>query len=529
MPRRAVSVVVVLVLAWGGLTIALVTGTTPRLGLDLQGGTSVILEAPEGTDEDLVATAVEVMRRRIEDFGNVQEPQISITGGTSVLVQLPGVTDQERALDAIGQTGQLSFRPVFSCTTTQPSFTCAPSPLSPIQIEAAQAQAAGEEFAFPDGVDPVTGLTIEDDLTLDRAFLAEYDDAGEIVAIYEVGPGDLSLHHDGLCAEFTFVDCSRLPTSEAFLTGSEVGSALALFGQTAGGGWSVQLNLTSDGADRFAAMTGVLAQFPINSSNRRLAIVLDGVVNSAPEISDGVGFDGITGGTATITVGTSGDPQQEAQDLTTVLRYGSLPVAFERSSVQKVSATLGEDSLKAGLVAGAGGLALVVLFLLAYYRAMGLVTLIGLTVFGSFLLLIFGLLGAWQGLTLTLAGVAGIIVSIGITTDSYIVFFERTKEEVRKGRTVVDATDEAFRRAFRTILTADFVSFMGAVLLWLLAIGPVKGFAQTLGIATLLDVFIAYFFTRNAVGLLARSRLGESGWISIRAASEGGRRAEGQA
>ena len=515
-----------LVLAWGGLAAAFITETTPRLGLDLQGGTSVILEAPEGTDEELVATAVEVMRRRIEDFGSVQEPEISITGGTSVLVQLPGVTDQERALDAVGQTGQLSFRPVFSCTTTLPSVTCVPSSLSPIQIQAEQATAAGDTFEFPTGVDQATGLTIEDDVTLDRAYLPEYDDEGNIVAIYEVGPADLSLHHDGLCAEFPFIDCSRLPTSPALLTGSQVGSALALFGQTRGGGWSVQLNLTSEGAERFATMTGVLAQFPINSPNRQLGIVLDGAVNSAPGVSDGVGSEGITGGTASITVGSDGDPQQEAQKLTTVLRYGSLPVAFERSSVQKVSATLGEDSLQTGLLAGAGGLVLVILFLLVYYRAMGLVTLIGLTVFASFLLLIFGALGAWQGLTLTLAGVAGVIVAIGITADSYIVFFERTKEEVRKGRTVVDATDEAFRRAFRTILTADFVSFMGALLLWVLAVGPVKGFAQALGIATLLDVFIAYYFTRNAVGILARSRLGESGRFSIRAASEGGAAAE---
>ena len=305
-------------------------------------------------------------------------------------------------------------------------------------------------------MDPVTGLTIEDDVSADRAYLPEYDDAGNIIAIYEVGSADLSDHRSGYCVEIPALDCSRLPETEALLTGSEVSSALVLFGQSAGSGWTVQLSLTSDGADRFAAMTGLLAQFPINSPNRSLAIVLDGTVNSTPGVSNGIGPEGITGGTAIITMGDSGDVQQEAQDLTTVLRYGSLPVAFERSSVQKVSATLGEDSLQAGLVAGAGGLILVMLFLLVYYRSMGLVTLLGLTVFASLLLLIFGLLGAWQGLTLTLAGVAGVIVSVGITADSYIVFFERTKEEVRKGRTVVDATDEAFRRAFRTILDRRF-------------------------------------------------------------------------
>ena len=494
--RRWLAVVILAGLAWGGLVAIFALGWTPRLGLDLQGGTSVILEGPEGTDERVIETAVEVMRRRIEDFGSVQEPEISITGGTSILVQLPGVTDQERALDAVGRTGLLSFRPVLS--------------ISPYL----EAEEQGEGFVLPDGVDPATGLTIEDDINADRSFLPEYDDLGNIVAVYEVGPADIAAHRQGICNDG--LDCSRLPTAPSLLTGAEVASALALFGQYADSAWTVQLNMTGEGAGRFAAVTGLLAQYPMGAPNRRLAIVLDGAVVSAPEISAGVGPDGISGGTAVITLGASGDEQAEAEDLTTVLRYGSLPVAFERSSVQKVSATLGEDSLRAGLVAGVGALVLVVLFLMVYYRSLGLVTLLGLTVFGSLLVVIFGVLGAWQGLTLTLSGVAGVIVSIGITTDSYIVLFERTKEEIRNGRTVVDANREAYRRAFRTILTADFVSFVGAVLLWALAIGPVKGFAQALGIATVLDVIVFVVFTRNASGIMARSRLGEGGFFSIR-------------
>jgi preprotein translocase subunit SecD len=498
--RRGIKLAIVVLLAWGGLAATIITGTTPRLGLDLVGGTSVILEAPEGTDEELVITAVEVMRNRIEDFGSVQEPEIAISGGTSVLIQLPGVTDQVRALDAVGQTGQLSFRPVWACTTTI-AITCPPSQLSPIQLQALQALAAGEEFVFPEGVDETTGLSFEDDIEAQQSWLGQYeaDESGQrhLTSIYEVGP--------------------------AALTGSDIESALVLVDQI--GRWVVQLNLTDEAAGRFAALTGVLSQLPEGSPNKRIAIVLDGEVRSAPGVSADVGPEGITGGTAIITVGGTDNAQQDASDLATVLRYGALPVAFERSSVQKVSATLGEDSLQAGLVAGAGGLVLVVLFLLLYYRAMGFITLIGLTVFASYLLTIFGILGAWQGVTLTLAGVAGVVVSIGITADSYIVFFERTKEEVQKGRTVVDATEEAFRRAFRTILTADFVSFIGALLLWVLAVGPVKGFAQALGIATVLDVFIAYFFTRNAVAVLARSRFGEHGRLSVRAASEGSKAA----
>ena len=201
---------------------------------------------------------------------------------------------------------------------------------------------------------------------------------------------------------------------------------------------------------------------------------------SAPEVSLDVDpATGITGGQAIITVG-GDDPaaaEQEAQDLAVVLRYGSLPVAFEQSSVQTVSATLGTDSLRAGLIAGLVGLAVVALYILVYYRALGVVGVIGLSVFGSLLITIFSLLGTYRGLTLTLAGVTGIVISVGITADSYIVLFERIKDEVRSGRTPRSAVEEGFRRAFRTVITADTVSLIGAVLLYFLAIGPVRGFA----------------------------------------------------
>ena len=205
--RRWTAVLVMAGVAWGGLTGAFFLGWTPRLGLDLQGGTSVILEAPEGVDPEVVEQAVEVMRNRIEDFGNVQEPEISITGGTSVLVQLPGVTDQERALDAVGRTGLLSFRQVLNCTASVSSAafrgsTCTLDERSPILIEAEE---AGEDFVFPPGVDPVLGLTMQDDIQSSRAFLPELDEEGGIAAVYEVGPADL--------------------------TGAEVESALPIYGQ----------------------------------------------------------------------------------------------------------------------------------------------------------------------------------------------------------------------------------------------------------------------------------------------------------
>jgi len=234
------------------------------------------------------------------------------------------------------------------------------------------------------------------------------------------------------------------------------------------------------------------------------------------DVAPGVG---ITGGRAVITLGSSSNAQQEAQDLALTLRYGSLPVAFEISAVQKVSASLGIDSLQAGIIAGALGLALVAIVLLAVYRSLGLVAIVGLTVFAALLLTLFGLLGQTQGLTLTLAGVTGIIVSIGITADSYIVYYERIKDKVREGAVPEDAAEEGFTLAFRTILTADTVSLLAAILLWFLAVGAVKGFAIALGLATVLDIIIARSYTRRAVALLASTRLGSGGWFSIEGAS----------
>jgi preprotein translocase subunit SecD len=202
-----------------------------------------------------------------------------------------------------------------------------------------------------------------------------------------------------------------------------------------------------------------------------------------------------------------------------VLRYGSLPVAFSQPTVESISATLGSDSLRAGLFAGVGGLVLVAVALLLYYRALGLIAVIGLSVFGSIVLVVFSLLGAAQGVSLTLAGVAGIIVSIGITADSYVVYYERIKEEVRAGRSMRAAVDHAFKRAFRTMVTADAVSLCASVLLFVLAVGSVKGFALALGVATVTDLVVAYFFTRPAVALAGYTRWGEGGRFSIRGAA----------
>lgn len=470
---------VVFAIAWGGVAALTAAGITPRLGLDLQGGTSVVLTAPPDTDEEILAVAVEVMRRRIEDIGGVQEPEIAISGASTVVVQLPGVEDERRALDAIGQTGRLSFRPVIDET---------PGEVGPL---------AGEDA--PAGIDPETGLSSEDDLATDSYLRYERTSpfTGEAVAtVLHLGPAEL--------------------------LGEHVASAVPGF-NTANGQWSVSLGLTGEGGEIFADLTGEAARYGLGDPRRQIAIVLDAEILAAPEVNPDVSpGTGITGGQASITLGASPEAEEEAQELGVVLRYGSLPVAFERSSVSKVSASLGTDSLMLGLFAGAGGLALVTVLLLAYYRSLGLVALVGLTVFGSLLVAVFSVLGALEsfGLTLTLAGVTGVIVSVGITADSYIVYFERVKDELRAGAEMETAVTEAFKGAWRTILTADTVSLLGAGLLWLLAVGAVRGFALALGIATILDLVVARAYTRRAVWLLGRTRLGAGGPFSITGAAQ---------
>lgn len=484
MRRMIIGLIVVLALAWGSLGALLANDIVPRLGLDLQGGTSVVLTAPEGTEPDLIEIATQIMANRISSIGGVQEPEIAISGGNTVLVQLPGVQNEQQALDAVGTTGLLSFRPVLALYPGEVGPLG--SSFVPVTDEEPSEDVAQD---VPDNVDPVTGLTIDDDPNATSWIL--YTDSVFGVdqpVVLELGP--------------------------AQLLGADVSQALPQF---TGAQWAVSLDLTSDGGDKFATLTGDAARF--NDERRRIAIVLDGEVLTAPEVNPDIGSEGITGGRAQITVGASVDAEDEAQQLSIVLRYGSLPVSFERSQVSKVSATLGSDSLQIGLMSGVVGLALVAISLLVYYRALGLIALVGLSVFGSLLIVIYSALGELRGLTLTLAGVTGVVVSIGITADSYIVYFERIKEDIRAGATVHTAVVEGFKSAYRTILTADSVSLLGAVLLYILAVGPVRGFALTLGIATVLDLFVARAYTRRAAWILSRTGLAENGFFSIAAAA----------
>ncbi|MGH2682232.1 MAG: protein translocase subunit SecD [Actinomycetota bacterium] len=446
--RHVASTLIVVAMATASL-VALTTGTLrPLLGLDLVGGVSVILTAPQGTAEDVVDKTLETIRNRVDAFG-VAEPDITRQGALNIQVQIPAVEGQaggdrqERLLQLIGQTAQLEFREVLGVISPgdRAYDRTAITPGSPRNREVVfpgENEAGGPEVKYRLGPVLMTGDAVE------RA-VARFIDPTTVT-----NPGDA--------------------------------------------GWQVVFDLTDEGGEQFAELTRDLV-------GKGLAIVLDRRVESAPNVNEE-----IPGGSGNI----SGNfTEAEAKDLALVLRTGALPVQLVPSQVETVSATLGRESLQQGLVAGIAGLIALALYLAFYYRLLGVVTWVGMAIWGALALGMVALLGQTAGYSLTLAGVAGIVVSLGITADSYVVFYERLKDEVRHGKTVRAAVGPAFKRAWRTIVAADIVTITAAVILYLLAIGSVRGFALTLGLSTFLDMFVVYFFKRPTVFLIARSR-----WLS---------------
>ena len=291
----------------------------------------------------------------------------------------------------------------------------------------------------------------------------------------------------------------------AELTGHAVKKAVAQ--QTQLGKWVVNMSLTSAGTTGWNTMAK-------KYFHEVIGIELDGVVQSAPlTLPNTATFKTFSG-----TVQISGSfTQAQAQDLALALNYGSLPIRLTQLTTQTVSPTLGSSSLKAGLAAGIGGLLVVMIYTIIYYRLLGVIVFWGLLVTGALLWAIISALGHTAlAPSFDLAGVTGIIVSIGITVDSYIVYFERLKDETRSGRTVRTSVDRGFKSAWRTVLAADTVSLAAAVVLYLVAVGNVKGFAFFLGLSTLLDIFMTYFFTRPVVILLGQNeRFSEARGIGI--------------
>lgn len=466
--RRTLSLVVITVVAVAMLVGTLLAGNEPQLGLDLQGGASVVLQPPPDTPRGTVDQAIEIIRNRVDALG-VAEPTIS-RQGNAVVVELPGVKNQKKALEVVGTTAELRFRPVLgqlpeegapsTTTTTQPGSTTTTAVLRALD---------GTPMTTTTTAPPVdVPTTSREDNTADATVVLPYPEQS-----------------------------TRLQLGPAALVGKAVKSAKATL---QGVQWVVEVTLRSAAAktfDDFAAQC--VAQEPTCPTNQ-MAVELDGVVQSAPQFN-ATSFDGqvVISGSFT---------EREAKDLALVLRYGSLPVQLEQQNVRTVSATLGKDSLRAGLVAGAIGTGLVLLYMLLYYRVLGLVVIAGLAIWFSLQWSIISYLGVNNGLALSLSGVTGIVVSIGVTVDSYVVYFERLKDELHQGRTMRSAVDSAFKQSFRTVLIADTAALISAGVLYALTVGPVRGFAFFLGLSTVLDVVVAYFFKRPLVSLLARL-----GWL----------------
>jgi preprotein translocase subunit SecD len=311
----------------------------------------------------------------------------------------------------------------------------------------------------------------------------------------------------------------------AFIQGTNVTGANAVLPQ-GGVGWVVSLDFDSEGARALADASTKLSALPecgISGANpcNAFAIVLDGVVTSAPRFNEP-----ILGGSAQIE---GNFTAQEARDLANILKYGALPVTLEAVDITTVSPTVGNDQLRAGIIAGLLGLLLVAIYLVAYYRALGVVAVLSLVIAGLVLYLTLVVMSKTIGLTLTLAGVAGAIVAIGITADSFIVYFERIRDEIREGRSLRQACDTGWVRARRTLLAADFVSILAAVVLYLLSVGSVRGFAFVLGLTTIIDVIIAFWFTHPITVILGRTRWmqGGSKWTGLDTARMGGHAATG--
>ena len=497
MPRRLVVTLAATLAVTIGLFVAnLVAGNTPALGLDLQGGASVTL-TPQGTfTDEAIGVAVDVIRQRVDSIG-VSEPEI-IRQGSTVVVNLPGVKDQQRALDLVGRTGEVQLRPVLQMGQAQTTTTVAggsstttvagaptPTTADKVTTSSTLAEPTGGvgSSRHPAAVTTTTvaspGTTVATDPTTGLESGQEILPAAKGDALYLVGPAAAN--------------------GEVFEKEAKA--------EINNGGWVVVVTLRSgaDGEDKWNALARTCFDGGATCPTKQIAIALDGKVISAPVVQTPQ-FDG--------NVQISGNfTQKEAGDLAKILQFGAVPVKFDAPTVQTVSATLGKDSLRAALVSGLIGVLLVLAFLIFYYRAIALVVVAGLSVSGMLLWTVISWLSKTNGLALTLSGTAGIIVSIGVTVDSYVVFFEKLKDDVQAGRTLRNSASRGFESAWRTILIADTASLIGALVLWWLTVGSVRGFAFFLGLSTLTDMVVSYFFTRPTVLLLSRLRLFNNGRV----------------
>lgn len=514
MKRRLwISLVGTVLTVFAALAGNLATGNTPILGLDLQGGVSVILAPVEAASGDDLVIVRDLVRDELENFG-IAEPDVRVQGST-IVVDLPGVDDQQEALEAVNVSGVVQLRPVLN------SFECqtAPDPIvttdggvltddgldissdtdlatvindeGDAPADDAEPQPLRRPRQVPRIEEPPTTDVADEPVTTDVVL----DPAPPVVDVPPVISPPVTSGAELLLSREGFTVCAGPDQNRTGVLVFERGGADA----TLNPGWGVVATLRGGDGQAFwnSLAQQCFSQAPTCSTGQ-LAIVLDGVVQSAPSVNQ-PNFDEQVSITGTFT-------EDEARSLARVLNRGAFPVEVEAQEARTVSASAGGDSLRAAIIAGLIGVALVLMFLVAYYRWLALVIIGGLVIWAATVFSVAAFVSSATNYALSLAGVTGIIVAVGVTVDSYVVFFERMKDEIRNGRTLKNAAPRSFKVTWRTIWSADLVSVIGAAILFWLSVGSVRGFALYLGITTLCDLLVCYFFTRPAVLLLARSK-----------------------
>lgn len=471
-----------------GVYVFKASSWSPELALDLQGGTQIILEAQTADGaaptEEQLNQAVTIIRQRVDASG-VGEADVTTEGGKNIVVQIPGQADEETR-QRIEASAQLQLRAVLGATQAATTFvgedgkeTPYPTPDPTLESTPTPSPTNGSDLAW---------LTP----AVQAAFLA-YDCASP-----ENDPANAPKDQPLITCDPERVVKYVLGPVE--LDGSSISDAT--FGlEQQSGQWAVNLKFDDPGTKTFGEISQRL--YGANPPLNQFAFVLDGYVLSAPSMNAI-----ILGGDPSIT---GSFTQESSKVLADQLKYGALPLSFEVVSSDTISATLGSQQLQIGLIAGLIGLALVAVYVLIVYRALGLVIIASLIVMGVLTYITICILAWRMGFRLSLAGVAGLIVSIGFTADSFIVYFERIRDELRDGKSITGAVEDGWGRAKRTIYISKSINILAAVVLYILADATVKGFAFTLGLTTVIDVLIFILFTHPVMQLLARTRFFGSG------------------
>jgi preprotein translocase subunit SecD len=475
----------------GGILLSSATWA-PKLALDLEGGTQIILKpnienGSQATPEQLTQ-AVSIIRQRVDASG-VSEAEVN-TEGNNVVVSIPGKADEETR-KRIEASAKLEFRPVL--VAGQPSNTF-------VGDDGKETPYPTPDPALPNT--PTAAPTSPSDLSqVTPALQAEFQafDCNQPVEAGVVQPADKPIVACEADGSVKYI-LGPVEVEGSQITDATNGMRTTQSGATTGE-WAVNLKFNGEGTKQFADVTSRLNG--LQSPQNQFAIVLDNQVISAPQ---------------TLAVIADGKPeisgnftQESSKTLADQLKYGALPISFTVQSSDQISATLGSSQLQIGILAGIIGLVLVAIYTLFQYRLLGFVTLASLIVAGVLTYLIIAILSWRNGYRLSLAGVAGLIVAIGFTADSFIVYFERIRDELRDGRGLESAVEAGWRRAKRTIYASKGVNLLAAVVLYVLAVGNVKGFAFTLGVTTVIDVIVVLLFTHPTLQLLARTRFFSSG------------------